>query len=261
MPYQRKPFFTKMPDKPYDIISTTDEAIRQPDPCSFITTKPNREFLTRLKNEYGVESQVIHKIVHRTHSRKVLATEIFRTKGGNPHAPQGAKIVKGYSRAIAALRKLLTDKSLAGGYTGVRHGRAVTALEAIAADVEHLEKQRHQWAARYLVEPKWWAYFSPVLTTTWTYQAALLHDYIVGCIRKTEEERGRKLDTHGHGAAIFRLLSELFRKLYKHRAFDGAQRLSPKAIKTMVDNVFSRVNNQAADRKFRALKQAIMRDA
>jgi hypothetical protein len=241
MLYQRKPFLKTKPRKPYDLIRTTAEGIWHADPCSLITTKANRDFLARLETAYRVSRKAIAKILCDTYDQEAVVTEIMAITGGNELGPQGEKIVKGYARAIGELQKLLKDETLDVGFHGTRPGRRVTTRDCIGEDVAHLEKQRREWASLYHVHPGLWADQRPVMTTALTNQVGALHSYISGCMSKTAEEGRRDCDRHGHDAAIYRLLSELLGKIYRHGAFDAKRKLSPRAIKGMVDNVVQHV--------------------
>ena len=233
MAYQRKPFFKKMPVRPYEIISLTCDAIFQGDFCRLVTTKANRAFLADLTETYGVTHKGICKIIRDTYDQNAVVTEIMGATGGNERAGQGEAIVKGYSRAITALEKLLADDTLDAGFRGSRQGRpagTVTTRDVIREDVDYLEAKRREWASLFSLN-------TLALTTMWRNQAAMLHGYFANRIWKAADARGQGGEYEKHDAEIFRLLSEVFRKIYKHPVYEGTRRLNPEAIRRMVGNV------------------------
>ena len=250
MPYKRKKrLFGKLPQRPFEIIRVTGEAVLQTDHCLLITTKQNREFLATLERDYGVARTCISKIIRDTYHQDIVFAEILDSGGGSEYAYQGKTIVKGYSKAIGALQKLLTDTRLDEGFREARLGRMMTARDVIREDIGYLVDKQRRWAWFHGVHPELWADTRPTMATLWKYQAALLHHYITGCIGKTARARGQGRDSdEKHDAKIYRLLSELLRQLYKHPAFDGARRLSQAAIKTMVGNVCQNLGEKERNR-------------
>jgi hypothetical protein len=234
MTYQRKSSLKNLPARPFDIVESVSAGITEPDLCVLVTTKGNRDFLTRLERDYQVDRREITKAVEQAFDYHVLKTEVDNFHGGPEHAKQGKKIINAYSRAIRALESLLPDERFDACSFHGRPGRTLTTRECIAEDIAHLQTKRSEWAHLLHIEWKLWAPTPPVLTTMWNRQVNAVHRYISNCIKRAP--RSLRQDEI-RDAGIYRFISELLQAIYKHPAFDGKSKLNPLAVKRMVDNL------------------------
>lgn len=215
---KRRSFFKEKPLKLIELSDSVSAKIFETHPFSFLTTQKNKDYADLIVKTCGVTEKAVRKILIDSFEADSIYFELL----GDHHeaSDQGKKIVKQYTKAIESL-ELILSKKLSG----------IGIQESIKKDVDHLKKERANWANLHFVHPEFKAEpFQKTATGMFANQAFNIFLYIQKCIDKTGGDPAMN-------QSIYELISELFMGLYDHPAFNATKKFTPKKIKEYCDNI------------------------